>query len=282
MYQNQLYIRDIGSGTDKLVFPHGDYVVYYNWTADSGTLVFDYACELDRINPDGTGKAPLFNQDCYDDAPVSNPVDGRLVFHNRGGIVIARPDGTQRAAVPNTGGAGWPEWSHDGQWISWSDGVNIWKIKPDGSGKTQLTFLTGTNRFNLSAPWAAGDASLVGVAEIAGVRGVYRIPANGSGNLQQIHLPDGLPPESVGNAGGPGGPAATRITGVRFDGSDLVILFNGQDGIRYQLERNSDLQPAGWTAVGPLVEGVAGTETVRDSNARGRSRSFYRIRSQLP
>src|SRR5262249_33365460 len=71
--RNQLYVRDLIAGTETHLFPNPDYVVSFDWAPDNLTLLYDYSCEVDRINPDGTGAVRVFQVDCYDDAPASNP-----------------------------------------------------------------------------------------------------------------------------------------------------------------------------------------------------------------
>jgi len=145
-----VWVRDLAMGTETKVFANNDYVVGYGFTPDDAKLVFDYASEVDRANRDGTRQRRLFLYDGNDDAPDANPVDGRIVLHNgNSGLYVLPSDGSTRAKISGTqAGDYWPTWSPDGTWISFlrttSTSANYYKVKPDGTGLTQLTFFPAT------------------------------------------------------------------------------------------------------------------------------------------
>jgi Tol biopolymer transport system component len=146
-----------------------------------------------------------------------NPVDGRLAVHHvNGGIVTFNGDGTNEHAVPNTGYpaiALWPAWSPDGQWISYGDSdngghiKNYYKIRPDGTGKTQLTFVSLPEVLDESRAWTPDGSAIIVPGTLNGVTDLFVVPTDGSGILTPIGLPAGLPPDFVGSVTGSDQPA---------------------------------------------------------------------------
>jgi Tol biopolymer transport system component len=126
------------------------------------------------------------------DAPSLSPIDGTIAFHNlHAGLFLANPDGSGRLQIPNTvPGDLWPSWSPDGQQIAYShstDGgftlANYFMIQPDGSGLTQLTFLSDPDRVGPAGVWSADGSTLVAPGNIGGVQGLYSIATDGSGTV---------------------------------------------------------------------------------------------------
>lgn len=171
-----------------------------NWSTDSQHILLDASCAIYRINRDGTNVTSLTqNRNCWDDAPSANPIDGRIAFHNQvlGGIYVMEASGTNAPPkVPNThANDWWASWSADGQWLSFLRGANYYKIRPDGTGLTQLTFstvqITGINDYNSTvpwspAPWSSDGASVVAPRTVNGIQGIYAIATDGSGAMTLI------------------------------------------------------------------------------------------------
>ncbi|MEP7075110.1 MAG: FG-GAP-like repeat-containing protein, partial [Acidobacteriota bacterium] len=118
-----------------------------------------------------------------------------------------------RQKIPNTNfGDVNPSWSNDGQTIAYATTnvlnrgqagpfVNLFKINPDGSNKTQLTFLNNLpvgEGFYHSLVWTPDNSTILNAAKINGVTGIYKISANGGGILGTIPISAGAPPEWVG------------------------------------------------------------------------------------
>ena len=152
--QGNAWVRDLRTGQETMLYSNTSYTVGYDWGLTGTNLVFDWSCWLWSINLNSGGAGtllPLPSPDCYDDAPVVNPVDGRLAFHNLSpntaisGLYITTPALTAKqrlnlgAVVPS-----WPEWSPNGQWLVFSNGnssntaftadsgTNLWVVHPDG------------------------------------------------------------------------------------------------------------------------------------------------------
>jgi hypothetical protein len=214
-YDNKLIVRDLELGTETVVHAAGDYVVGYDWTADSTRILFDWICAMQIVGRDGTNETNFLAFSCYDDAPARHPLDGSWAFHSIDGLYLMSPDGLGRQKIPNTsGGDYWPAWSPDGQWISFGrvyDNAirNFFKIRPDGSDRTPLTFFdpVGPQTFGPARAWSPDTATLVAPGNVDGVTTLFTIATDGSGTMGTIPLPPGNPPDFVGGVTGNPTPA---------------------------------------------------------------------------
>jgi Tol biopolymer transport system component len=213
-YQNNLYVRDLADNLEWLAFTNTDFIVGYDWTNDSQQIVFDFECGIYRISRDGSGQVPLITtgtQSCYNDAPAVKPTDNSLAFHNRYiGLLTADSSGGGVSHIPNTlPGDQWPIWSKDGQWISFIRGKNFdtriggnfYKIHPDGTGLTQLTFLSSNqdNQVYPAGAWSGNGFYLIGVARVSGQTRIYAIPTNASGGLIPLSAQYGAQADFLGS-----------------------------------------------------------------------------------
>jgi Tol biopolymer transport system component len=219
-FGSTLIVRDLALGTDTTVPPpmFGGTITGYDWSLDSMHVVFDRECLINTVDRDGTNESTLFSSaNCFDRAPAVNPIDGRLALFNFGNpLVVVDGDGANRHQVANTGYptlAVWPAWSPDGQWILYGDSdngghiKNLYKIRPDGTGKTQLTFVSLPDRFDASRAWTPDGTAIVVPGTVGGVTDLFVVPADGSGTLTPIGLPAGDPPDYVGSVTGGAEPA---------------------------------------------------------------------------
>ncbi|HTP07787.1 MAG TPA: hypothetical protein VMP08_06025 [Anaerolineae bacterium] len=209
---DNIYVKDLATQIiTRVVNNPADYIVSSNWMTDSQHIVLDVSCGIYRIGRDGSNSINLTsNHNCYDDAPNANPLSGRIAFHNQfSGLYTMNPDGSSIQHIPNTqANDWWPVWSTDGQWLSFLRGANYYKIRPDGTGLTQLTFsnavITGPNDYSPAVPWSGAlwssdDSGIVGPRTINGVQGIYAIAADGSGATTLVlPSPAGTWVDSVG------------------------------------------------------------------------------------
>ena len=224
--RNDLAIYNFANSNSTTIFNNNDYVVYYDWLADGANVVFDYGCGIYRRNAADGNITTLFSVDCYDDAPCVNPVDGSLAFHNiYQGLMLAGSDGSNRRNLANTQpGDFWPNWSPDGQWLCFYNTSGFWKIKADGSGRTNLwSHLPGAAhvRYNGSVNAGASGFSPDGQWVIApfnlnDTNGIYALAANGSGTVKTLLTTGNAFDQTYNFIGG-----ILPIT--NYDGSNLLL-----------------------------------------------------------
>jgi hypothetical protein len=249
--------------------------------------VFDFACADYSIPRDGSANGSstlLSGGSCYDDCPAVNPVDGRIAYHNNssgGGVGIATTNFQNKSPIPNTAMGTYPLWSQDGQWLSYTLtsayytylGYNLYKIHPDGSGLTQLTFLTGTtNAFPFGAAWVAGDNALVGAATINGTNGLYEVAADGTGVISLLNIiQPGDPVAYVGAVLGSAGPPLSAL----LTPTNTVLVYWTSPSTGFNLQQNTNFNTASWTTPAETVNDNGIIKSVLVNNPSG-SR-FFRL-----
>ncbi|KAB2663575.1 MAG: DUF11 domain-containing protein [Verrucomicrobia bacterium] len=200
--RGDLWMRDLATGTETLIFANNDYVVGMDWLPDSTHFYHDYGCGIYRRNADGSNPLTLFAVDCYDDAPTVNPSGSQIAFHNiqpGRGLLLANLDGSGRAVVPNSIATGngstsdvLPAWSPDGQWLGFGNGPDLHKMRPDGTGRLNLTAGSGFVRTffagagSLAPAWTTDGQWLVTPMTVDGTGGLYAAKADGTGELRKL------------------------------------------------------------------------------------------------
>ena len=270
--QGNAWVRDLPTGQETLIFTNQNYVIGFDWDLTGTNLVFDYGCYLFRIGLSGPGSVLPLITDCYDDAPVVNPSDGRLAFHNLSpsapngaGLYLTTPYVTAKQRVNlNVAGASWPAWSPDGQWLAFADGnsaaaaftadggTNLYVVRPDGTDLNPITgFSDGTNRFPHGALWSPAGDALVGAGTIFGTNGLWVIPltldlAECDGMPWRLPTTPGDPIDFAGSI--VVAPAAMQTVFrpglfIRLD-PDAVVVYWSADYADFTLEAATDLSPS--------------------------------------
>ncbi|MCZ7640005.1 MAG: hypothetical protein M5U12_30510 [Verrucomicrobia bacterium] len=115
-------------------------------------------CSILQVARSGAVPITLVSGHCWDDSPAADPFTGRIAFHNLSlrQIGTANAYGTGKHYLPPASGEDvYPTWSPDGQWIlvANADSIqmqrgpgNLVKLRPDGSDRTVLTFVSGRQR----------------------------------------------------------------------------------------------------------------------------------------
>jgi Tol biopolymer transport system component len=275
--QGNIWLRDLSSGQERRLFNNPDSVVCYDWYPDDSALLTDYSCDIWRLGTNGV-ISQVIATDCYDDAPVLNPADGRIAFHNLNptnsiaGLYVAAPNGSGRQRIVSSpAGASWPSWAPDGGVLAFvdgnnsstvDDGTNLWLVNPDGTDLLQLTgFSDGTNRFPHGAIWTSDGSALVGAGTIFGTNGLWLVPL--TPELTDCDGPPILLPTSPGDSIDFAGSVVTAAPSqfVANQGPGLfirlapnaVVVYWSANFAGYTLESESSLPAHAWASVpGPF------------------------------
>ena len=219
----EIWIREVATGRETRITdftaPYGTFFTPETNRADN-QIIFDTSGVICRINLDGTNRVcstmgvvqsphshPTVRGGDYLSVVASGSTDPAI-----GGLYTFPYNLTNAQRIPNTTRLDRsPAWSNDGQTIAYGFDpetrgnpyffTDLYKINPDGSNKTRLTFLNPPLGDGFSYPliWTADNAAIFNAARINGVAGIYKIAADGSGNiLGRIPTTAGNTPHWVG------------------------------------------------------------------------------------
>jgi hypothetical protein len=290
-------LRDLTTGGERRLFINQSSVVSFDWDVTSTTLFFDNNCQLWSMDTNGVVTPLPMSNDCYDDAPIQNPSDGRLAFHNLNGntsikgLYVTSPDRTTKQRLNlNVVGASWPGWSPDGQLLVLVDGnnsftvdfgKNLWVVKPDGADLQQITgFTDATNGFPHGAVWAPGSDALVGAGRIGGVNGIWVLPLSEDRSAcagVPRRLPT-VPGDAIDFVGSVFLPPPPPELFIRRDAAG-VILYWRTSVVSLVLEATTALGPgAVWTPITGPYSAVGNFFEVGVPEASLLDAAFYRLR----
>ena len=200
-YGANLWLRDLTSLTETQIVSNGDYLDYYDFSPSDTQLVYSQGCSIYSVNRDGSNAYHYIGCnpcDCYSDDPAIRITDSVMVYHNlHYGIYTGNYDGSNSQKVTNTvPGDLFPAWSPDGKWIAYYKQIptgaayyqnSLYKIKPDGSDSTRLTFFSNTDTLAPDPVWAKDMLSIYIIGRIKDTMGIYSVDADGSGNYKRIY-----------------------------------------------------------------------------------------------
>ena len=279
----EFWIREIATGRENMIYQdfgisEGEYFSPETNRADK-QIIIDDGDSICTMNVDASSRSCVSPPGL---SPINSPGymsvrgnDGLIVMQNFGGNIsqngiytLNYDDFSNIQKIPNTlSGDVDPAWSNDGQNIAYafSPGgrgqpywfTNIFKIRPDGTGKTQLTNVNlpaSGEGFSYSLVWTLDNTILLNAAKLNGVAGIYKIDANGGGVIGMIPITPGSVPEWVGGIVPAYGEKQVASFGGGVTSGDMYTLvdtvgqgFAGQTSVG----DSYNFQSGFWTIDGP-------------------------------
>ena len=177
----ELYLMNAdGTNVRRLTFGGGS--TGATWHPDGSQIAFQrvvsgFSFEIFKINVDGTGETRLTFHTAEDSLPAWSPDGTVIAFSSRrddpaADVHLMDPFGNVFANVTNSPGEdSWPTWSPDGTQIGFHSrledafGEEIYRIRPDGTGRTRLTFNNvpqgNTSVFDIFPAWSPDGTRIV-------------------------------------------------------------------------------------------------------------------------
>ncbi|HEY3860681.1 MAG TPA: hypothetical protein VGO59_02230 [Verrucomicrobiae bacterium] len=283
--QGNLYARNLLTGTETLLVNNTNTIVHYDWDATGTNLVFDYNCLFYRVNLFGQTAAITASPVCDAFAPAVNPATGGVAYFdlnpNSRGIFVATSNFTAAGKVSGSiTGARWPEWSPDGQALSFVNGalgvsvdggMDLWIVNADGTGLNAITAISGdgTNGFPHGAVWSPDGGSLVAAGTIYGTNGLWVIPLTADHTscdcaepLTPLPISPGDPVDFAGSTLAAAVPPITNFPSlyIRLDPTMVVVYWSTNNG-DYTLQTSAALPGAS-----PAWSGITGPYYLNGSN----------------
>lgn len=166
-----------------------------SWTPDGKSYVFQSAhggpIDVWRMRGANLDRDPvrLTNGPLKYESPVAGSASDRIFFsgidYRREMLAYSAAEHRFLPLGNNLGATALVEYSRDGQWVAWLNGVDdtVWRSRADGSGRLQLT-TPSLSVFSMK--WSPDNRSLALMARKAGEPwAIYMVDANG-GNLQPV------------------------------------------------------------------------------------------------
>lgn len=162
-----------GDGVDKTL----------SWSADSKRLAFVRQNSI--VVWDGANSFQVvFNAW----GPTWSPDGSWIAYADKGSTIYKIPIG---GGAPTPLGSGQePTWSSSGQRIALVDGLDIFVMNSDGSGRVKLTDAAATKGKNLNPAWSPDGSKIAFVSTRDGNFEIYSMNANGSNQKRLTNTPD--------------------------------------------------------------------------------------------
>lgn len=129
------------------------------WSADGEWIAFasltspdDFDFELFKMRSDGSELTQLTHNEVQDWTPSWSPNGRRIVYASNDKVKVMNQDGSGVKKISGKLLAAKPDWRPQGGWIVFhadhyhSGGVEIWKMRPDGSKRRRLTTRSGPDQ----------------------------------------------------------------------------------------------------------------------------------------
>jgi Tol biopolymer transport system component len=144
--------------------------------------------QLFTIRSDGSGTKQithLVNVVNSDWSPNGTAIVAEVVSKNGAGITLLSPTGSVIRNLTPKGYQGQPSFSPDGKWIVYERDIAPVTIRPDGSGKTDLTGFTAGTENAFAGSFSPGGEQIVFRIESGDTYSLAVIDRDG-GNLRRL------------------------------------------------------------------------------------------------
>lgn len=226
-------------------------VVGGKWIAFNSSVSGNHDIYL--VDTNGENLIRLTSNPAHEYYPSWSPDGTELVFQTLDGpdmelaIVNVKTKSTRNLTENDCGDWG-PSWSLAGDWIifySNCDGDDeareIYKIRPDGSDRTQLTFTSGQN--NWFPSWSADGKKITFTSNRSGKYYIYSMNADGSNPVQlargcvSYYSPDG----------------SQILYGVYCNETDTIWLMNSDGSNQHEIITGHECKNATWSPDGMKI-----------------------------
>ncbi len=202
------------------------------------------------VDINGSNLTQLTTSTAHDLYPSWSPDGTQLVYQtNEGGdqeVAIIDISSRQYYTVTNNGCNDWgPIWSPDGDWIAFysdCDGErNIYKMRTNGSDRTQLTFTSGANSW--FPAWSPDSRKITFSSNRSGKYYIYTMDANGRNETQlakgcvSYYSPDG----------------SQILYGVYCDDTDELWLMDADGSNQQPITDGYECKNATWSPDGSSI-----------------------------
>jgi Tol biopolymer transport system component len=161
------------------------------WSPDGKRIAFasrrDGHSHIYVMAADGSRTRQLTSGKGEDSAPAWSPDGSSIAFSRDNALYVMTPEGRKLRRVTGAMGSEErdPAWSPDGEWIAFVRREprfttrEIWRVRPDGTGRLQVTRLDASS---YNPAWSAdGDSIVFSSNANDGRYQIYEIGANGKG-----------------------------------------------------------------------------------------------------
>jgi len=163
------------------------------WSPDGQRIAFEQGGNVWVMNRDGTHQTRL-TQDSGSE-PAWSPDGQRIAYTKLVKLCNFDPCAYHILIAPASGGAGvdisangdkfdrHPAWSPDGGLIAYDEDLELWAVRPDGTGNTKLS---RDGRADVGAVWSP-DGSKIAFTRFGPQSQIYVMNADGSGATNLSH-----------------------------------------------------------------------------------------------
>jgi len=147
--------------------------------------------EIYSMAPDGSALVNLSSNPAQDSAPAWSPDGSQIAFvSNRendanGGqfIYIMNADGSNVRQLTQEDNSSWPDWSHDGEYITYTHSGDIYRIKADGS--SEPINLTNSPENDEQSTWSPDGRKIAWLSGDRNGKDIFIMDTDG-GNKQKL------------------------------------------------------------------------------------------------